>query len=500
MPWQLKLAVPMCVCALAGAVAARFPPTYVLAVVVLPPALYVLRRNEGVLAALLVLLLLDGLPLVSMNQSSREAGANTVADGIFLLLVALLATNGLRRGRGLQKDAITIAAFVWGGAYLGWWTFKVVAQSPGVPLLSAVSFGRDFMYFALLLPLALNSLRRRVHLVGFAATLGAGAGLYALGLIGQQLVHAELSWLVHAEKTGTFEGIPRVYAPMNDLLIAAFPLAFAASLLGPQKARKWCALLAFLTGVGNLLTFTRAVYVSEILAVIVISALWAARSRRVRRVLAILASAGCLIVIFGASSPAAGNSTSPVQAVLSRVELAVTNAEEQNGTVAVRIRQTDRELQVLGSHWLGGLGFLSPAYHYFWGLREGSIRDDDLGSLNIIMTMGLIGLLLAYLPALLGLAYLVKRRHGFAEYGGAIYLLAALIGSVTLGTLSSVSGLLVLGCTLAFCINWSALVESATEIVAVDSPHVSLQGGQRINRSGSLPLRAAQPSVHAATS
>lgn len=497
MPWQLTIAAPVCCCALAGVVGARYPPAYALAALGLLAAAFVLRRNEGVLTALLVLLLLNGLPVISMNQSSREAGANTVADAIFLLLVGLLAANMLRRG--VPKDALTIGAFTWGAAYLGWWTFKVVAQSPGVPLLSAVSFGRDFMYFALLLPLALGSLRRRDQLVGFAATLGAGAGMYAVGLIAQQVVHAEMAWLVHAEKTGTFEGLPRVYAPMNDLLIAAFPLAFAASLLGPRKARKWCALLALLTGLGNLFTFTRAVYLSEILALVVVSALWAARSRRVRRVLAILAAAAFAVVVFGASSPSGGTSSSPVTAVLSRVELAVTNAEEQNGTVAVRIRQTDRELQVLGSHWLAGLGFLAPAYHYFWGLREGSIRDDDLGSLNIIMTMGLIGLLLAYLPPIFGLTYLLKRRRGFAQYGGAIYLLAALIGSITLGTLSSVSGLLVLGCTLAFCLNWSALVEPATETVASDSTHLLLQGAGQIEPSGLLPITRLHPRAHATT-
>jgi hypothetical protein len=486
--WQPTLAVPACCCVLAGVLAARYPPTYALAALGLIAGALVLRRNDGVVAALLVLLLLDGLPLISLNQSSREAGANTLGDLIFLLLVGLLAVGMLRRERGLPRDALTRGAFIWGAAYLGWWTFKVIAASPGVPLLSAVSFGRDFMYFALLLPLALGSLRRREQLVGFASTLGAAAGLYAFGLIAQQFTHAQLSWLVHAEKTGTFEGLPRVYAPMNDLLIAAFPLAFAASLLGPRPARRWCAALAILTGLGNLLTFTRAVYVSEILALIVISAVWAARSRRVRRVLALLAAVACAALVVGTSAPSGGASTSPVKAVLSRVELAVSSAEEQNGTVAVRVRQTDRELQVLGSHWLAGLGFLSPAYHYFWGLREGSIRDDDLGSLNIVMTMGVIGLLLAYLPAVLGLVYLLKRRRGFVQYGGAMYLLTALVGSITLGTLSSVSGLLVLGSGLVFCLNWSALIEPAADSVGAASSHIPLHRDGAVERSRVLPI------------
>lgn len=446
-------------CAVAGVLAVRYPIGYALAVPGALAAYLLARRNRGVLAAVLVLMLLDGLPFISMNQSSRQAGANTVSDAVFLGLIGLLALGALSEGLGRPRDRRLTHICLACAALLGWWLLKILFDSPGEPLLTAVSFGRDFMYFPLLLVFALLSLRERRQLVGFAVTLGAGAGLYALGLIAQQVIHSDLSWLVHAEKTGTFEGLPRVYAPMNDLLIAAFPMAFAAALLGPRPWRRKLALLALLTGLGNLFTFTRAVYVSELLAVVAVSLAWAPRSRRVRRTLALLAASACALVLLAGSTPRASSSSSPVQAVLARVELAVSNVEEQSGTVQVRLRQTDRELQLLGSHWLTGLGFLSPAYHYFWGLREGSIRDDDLGSLNVVMTMGLIGLLLLYIAPIAGLAYLIRRRRGWVQYGAATYLLAALMGSVTLGTLSSVSGLLVLGSTLAFSLNWTALVE-----------------------------------------
>jgi hypothetical protein len=93
-------------------------------------------------------------------------------------------------------------------------------------------------------------------------------------------------------------------------------------------------------------------------------------------------------------------------------------------------------------------------------LREGSIRNDDLGSLNIVMTMGLIGLILAYIPPVAGLIYLLRRRYGFVQYGGAMYLGAALIASITLGTVAGLAGLLTLGAMLVLCLNWTALEES----------------------------------------
>ena len=104
---------------------------------------------------------------------------------------------------------------------------------------------------------------------------------------------------------------------------------------------------------------------------------------------------------------------------------------------------------------------LNPSYHYVLGLREGSIRNDDLGSLSIVMSMGLIGLVLAYMPPIAGLIYLLRRRYGFVQYGGAITT-AALISSITLGTISTRSGLLVLGSILILCLNATALDEAVT--------------------------------------
>ena len=131
--------------------------------------------------------------------------------------------------------------------------------------------------------------------------------------------------------------------------------------------------------------------------------------------------------------------------------------KNDTGTVSYRLHVARLELEVLGDNWVAGVGFLNPAYHWVPGLPEGSIRNSDLGPLSLLMTMGLIGLFLAYMPPVAGLFYLLRRRRSFVQYGGAMYLGAALVASITLETISSKTGLLVLGPMLVLCLNWTAL-------------------------------------------
>jgi hypothetical protein len=103
----------------------------------------------------------------------------------------------------------------------------------------------------------------------------------------------------------------------------------------------------------------------------------------------------------------------------------------------------------LGGNWLAGLGFVSPSSHYYFGLPNGSIRDPDLGVLNAVMTMGVIGAVLIYVPVLGTLSHILKRvsakgpgvRYEWLSYGGAIWIVATLTSSATLVTLFSPGGL-----------------------------------------------------------
>ena len=468
-PWARTLLTGFSIvalCLVAGEALASYQLTYILALVGLGAVAAVAWWNRGVLTGILVLLLLEGVPFINTGGgSSTSAGANAASDGVFVALVVFLALCAFDSTRNRAQDRIAILASTWASCYFAWWLYKVVAASPGIPVLSAVSYGREFLAFSLFLPLALLALRRRPHLVGFAITLAVGVAIFSVGQIVEQVAHAHLTWLIHINKTNEFEGITRIYASMNELLTAAFPMALAATLLGPKTWRRGAMLLTVLTGLANTLTFTRATYVSEILALFLISLIWARgsgwRPRRIRYLFAFGVVAIVFAILFaGGSSSTSGSSSSPVQAVVARAGLGLSNAQNGTGTVAVRIHEADLDLEVLGDHWVTGLGFLNPAYHYVPSLREGSIRNDDLGSLSIVVTMGLIGLILAYIPPVAGLVYLLRRRYSFVQYGGAMYLGAALIASITLGAVATLSGLLTLGAMLVLCLNWTALEES----------------------------------------
>jgi hypothetical protein len=458
-------------CLATGEAIARYPPTYILAATAVGAGVAVAWWNRGVFSGILVLLLLQGVPVVNtqLGQSSAH-GANALNDAIFVALALFLAACAFDSPRNSAQTRLAVLATIWGSCYLAWWSIKVAAGSPGIPLIPAVKYGREFMGVSIFLPIALLGLRRRTHLVGFAGTLAVGAALFSLGQIITQVAHKQLAWLIHVEKVSEFEGVTRIYAPMNDLLIAAFPMAFAAMMLAPRPWRRPAMLVTVLTGLANALSFTRAVYVSELLALFLISLVWARglgwrprRIRHLRRTLALGVSASVFAIAIAGGSPATSSTaSSPLQAVVSRAQLGVNNIEHQTGTTGYRLHKAHLELEVLGDNWVAGLGFLNPSYHYVPSLREGSIRDDDLGSLNIMMTMGLIGLLLAYMPPIGGLVFLLRRRRSFVQYGGAMYLSAALVGSVTLATISSPSGLLVLGSMLAFCVNWTVLDAAAT--------------------------------------
>jgi hypothetical protein len=465
-PWTRMLLAGLslvALCLVAGEAVARYPPTYILGLTGLGAAVAVAWWNRGVLIGILVLLLLQGVPLVNTQLGASSAqGANALNDAIFVALVAFLAVCAFDSTRNKAQNRLATLAFIWASCYLAWWGFKVVAGSPGIPFVAAVKYGQDFMGFSIFLPLAFLALRRRAHLVGFVIALALGAAFFSAGQIIEQVTHAQLTWLIHIEKVNEFQGIPRIYAPMNDLLTAAFPMAFATMLLGPRAWRRRAMFLTVLTGLANALSFTRAIYVSEILSLLLISIIWAKgtgwRPRRIRYTFVLGAVAIMFaITIAGGSSATNGNSSSPVQAVLSRAQLGVSNVQNQTGTTGYRLHEAHLELEVLDDRWVAGLGFLNPAYHYVPSLRQGSIRDVDLGSLSLVMTMGLIGLFLAYMPPVAGLVYLLRRRYNFVQYGGAMYLSAALVGSITLGAVSTPSGLLVLGSMLALCLNWTAL-------------------------------------------
>ncbi len=227
-------------------------------------------------------------------------------------------------------------------------------------------------------------------------------------------------------------------------------MAFAAMLIGPKRWRRGATALTVLTGLALALSFIRAIYVGELVGLAIISfhlgkGNHLGGSAYPLRVHFCLLGVVLALALVGGGTTTTANSSSPVQVVAARAALGLTDVETGGGTAGYRLREAHLELGVLGGNWLAGLGFLHPSYRYFAGLPEGAIKNGDLGSLSVLMTMGIIGLILAYIPPVVGLIYLLRRRYGAVQYGGAMYLVAAIVGSITLGAVSTLPGLMVLG-------------------------------------------------------
>jgi|GEM_PF-3773058 len=487
----LAIGAVVILCVTAGASIAYFPPLYVFAAFGSCAACLVGFYshtallgwcNRGVLVGMLVLLLLNGVPFVNIQLGATgSAGSNALNDVVYLILVGVLFVCAARRIRNPEQDRIARMAFGWSAVYLTWWTIKVVGGSGGVPIYAAAKYGRAFFYFGTLLPLLLYGLREKRHLLSFLYTLAAGVALFSIGQIATT-EHHEITGLIHIDHINEFQGLTRVYTFMSELLIIAFPMALATLLLGPRRWRGWAILLTVLTGAANALAFTRAAYFSELLALSGVSAFWAWRTgwqaRRVRwfaygALLIVL-----VVIISGAGTEGTGgsSSSSPAQAVVTRLALGVTNAQNQTGTAGLRLRLVHLELEVLGAHWPVGLGFLDPSHYYVPGLPHGSIQDNDLGALAILMTMGIVGLIIAYMPPIAALIYLLKRGKGFIQYGGAMCLVTILIGSLTLGGLSTESGLLALVSLLTICLNLTALSITSRASTPPPRPNETYRG------------------------
>lgn len=447
---------------LGAGVSAR--PDYVRLLAVLAVVAALGRWKSGVLVGVLALLVLNGVPFVNVDPSAT--GGNAYDDVTFVALLSVLAVCAAANWKEASRDRIVGAACAWAVVYLVWLGWEMTRSvGPDESLFSAVKFGRDFVFLGFLVPLGLAGIRRREHLVGLAMTLGAGAALYAIGQILSVVLGLGLPWLVHIGKTASFDGLIRIYAPMNDLLIAAFPFAVGTALLGPRNVRRWAAALAVLTGIANALSFTRAVYASEAVALLLVALLYGTRAgwegARIRRV-ALVGATGIALAVALVGGGASGSSDAPLHAVVARTQLGLSDVADQSGNVGYRLRQARYEAQAVGGHWLAGRALRTPNAFWVQGERNGSLRNSDLGAFSTLATLGVIGLILIFLPVVAGLLFTLRERGPIA-FGGAMYLGAAMIGSITLATLSSVSGILVIGCVLVLCFNWTAASRSGAD-------------------------------------
>ena len=186
-------------------------------------------RQRGASIGILVLTALNGLPFVDTSYKLLS-GKLTLEDVAAMVLIVaagawILFDDGSfrpsRTARAISRLAVLL--FLW------WlWTLVRTVVGQHVSILSAASFGKDFVFFAVLLILL-----PRIRLT--SRDIGALLGILATGVclfaVGQIMIATGLGHpgnLVHFHYTlqeSGFTGLTRVYANMTNLVTAVSPQA-----------------------------------------------------------------------------------------------------------------------------------------------------------------------------------------------------------------------------------------------------------------------------------
>ncbi len=180
----------------AGWLIAHGHTIYVAAAGIIAVLLILAFQAPGPLAALLLLAALNGIPIVSLGHPLP--GGLKVDDAAAFGLAALLVAYQDRHP-SKERARIMRIATIWSACFIAWWMYEFARSSllDGIPWLKAALFGRDFLYFAILLPLALRARLPARSLRAGGVLLLAGVTVCAIGQDVQSTTGASLSWLVH---------------------------------------------------------------------------------------------------------------------------------------------------------------------------------------------------------------------------------------------------------------------------------------------------------------
>ncbi len=471
-------------------------------------ALAFTARASAPLAAILVLGVMNGIPVV--NLGGRLPGGLRIQDfAVIALAVLLFAYRD--RSEVAQAAPYGRALRVWSWCFVGWWaiTLARTVLIDGEPFRFAFLDGRDFLYFSILVPLALRARFPTESLRIGAVILLGGVAVYAIAQTFAGLVGVAPSVIIHPTHVAAVFGQARLYSPMNYVVDSC--LIFATALLwsrGSPGQRRIVGGLVAVFAAGALLGLTRANYFGLGVALAACAIVYMLRHGSVTDVvvrvvvglLVVVAAVMLFTAITGQSGSLTGNP------IVARVSKGLNDFTKSTGTVGYRENIDSVMLQVLGTSWPVGLGFLHPGAHYVAILPSGTIRNADTGVFNGLMTMGVVGLLLIYAP----LAYAVRellrlsRSVGAAVqsmppwilYAGVGWVAWTVASSVTLVVLFSVPGVVLSALALAV-LGWA--IRDLPPTPALEGPNTAAPVSAAVDGyHGRRRPRAGQPTRVAA--
>lgn len=427
--------------------------------------LAIARRYPGVALGFWVLLATNTVPFVNVD-SFRVHGEFRPEDAILLLLVV---AAGLARARGVRPAPL--GAWLTSGLALfaaAWLTTLVRSRLVAdIPALQAILYGRDFLFYGTTVVAARYLLSRgQGEVMKALATMTGGALIYALAQIAYQVTGVQAGWIVHPYMQAMSTSLVRTYQVSTTLVWLLVPITLALG-LGTVGRWRWLWLLAAVVlGLASLLDQWRATYVGMTVGTFVLLAFmlkgrWARDG--VRRLYVLLVA---IVVTAVVLAPFASTSLQNVADTVASRATSIVGVLDRSGAAAPATWSYRQELAhemlvVLGSDWPIGLGFLHPGVHYVAGLPQGSIRNSDLGLMQVLMTMGALGLALllstVLVPALTAVRWLLRSTGEAGPVdvrriilSGAVASVAgALAASMTLGTFAEGPMAMVAGVVVA---------------------------------------------------
>lgn len=425
-------------------------------------------KVRWLLVSVLVLAVLDGLPGLNIADL-HSAGTFNPTTVCALLLVGIAAFN-LASNRSSELSRGQRSLFLWAAIFVAVWLIAWVrAVGDGVAVLKALTFGQAFLIFGLLLPLAPWLLRSKREVRRFLSVLVFVGIIYAIGEIAVSLGMISPS-VINVSLTASQGGVTRVYAPMGDAVFLILSCSIGVSLLSKGPMARRALLAAVITGIAVAFELTRAQYFAlgaGLVAALLIIGLRGAPSTKARISWRLLCSAGAVVLILGVAAVTVPSiaQTSAVREVASRTTTGLADLTGQGSnsgnTLAYRQSLDSSMLAILGGKWPIGLGFLAPSTFYFTQLPSGSIMNTDVGVVNVFMTLGAVGAVLLYIPVIGFLLWTVaglrQDDRAVAErLGVTVWVVAVLAGSVTLYTLFSTGGLVLVAVSIGLCMRrWS---------------------------------------------
>jgi hypothetical protein len=438
-----------------------------LVVAVLAVVMWIRRTGTGTWHALLVLGVIDALPGKTLEQTSL--GGFGATDLLTYILVASLLIDNWRGSLSRRTPLAVRITTLWAAIFVAMCAVAAVRvylwHNEGPHDWTHVGLG--YVAFAVLLPLFAINFRDVQRRDAFVTACGVAAIYVSLTLSVAAVTGASLTVFVHVTNQASqaaSSSVTRVYATDIGLVAIAFPFALGFAAFGSsRRLRRFGALVAACCLVAIALSETRALYFGDGLAMAIVTLVWglgsAASARKLRRKVTVAAVALTFVAVGIAAAGGPNSVASPLAGVISRATQ--TFSASQTAENDVRLQEAHTLEQILGGNWLFGLGFQGQ---YYTGLPEwsgGSIQNGDVGVLNVVMALGVVGAILNYLPYVA--LFLVVTRDRFKRrdqpeaaplaLGAAGFAVAAVGSSLTLALMFYVTSSVACAAALALGIS-----------------------------------------------